>query len=187
MKKALLFWGSALLIAAFLVTGCGDVKNPENPISSVDWDAHQTWWYPIGVPVQSAPGGHYLINRRKNRLEYWDLQTGVIVPLCGKAECTHEDSDCNAYLEPGIDPRFLMYQKDGVYIVGDFWQGKEAVSALFREDLDGGGWEIVTYMQNMRITGENGYSGVIGNPKADHGWLYYVYNEPCLLYTSRCV
>ena len=81
MKKALLFWGSALLIAAFLVTGCGDVKNPENPISSVDWDAHQTWWYPIGVPVQSAPGGHYLINRRKNRLEYWDLQTGVIVPL----------------------------------------------------------------------------------------------------------
>ena len=180
MKKALLVFGSALLTAAFVLTGCGGKTEPKNPISSKDWDwdAHQTWWYPIGVPVQSAPGGYYLINRRKNRLEYWDLQTDVIVPLCGKAECTHEDSDCNAHLESGIDPRFLMYQKDGVYMVGDFWQGKEAVSALFREDLDGGGWEIVTYMQNMRLTGENSYSGVIGNPKADHGWLYYVYNEP---------
>ena len=117
MKKALLVFGSALLTAAFMLTGCGGKTEPENPILSKDWDwdAHQTWWQPIGSVVQSAPDGYYLINRKESRVEYWDLQTDTKVPLCGKAECTHEDLDCNALLMLGIDPRFLMYQSDGLY------------------------------------------------------------------------
>ena len=180
MKKALLVFGSALLTAAFMLTGCGGKTEPENPILSKDWDwdAHQTWWQPIGSVVQSAPDGYYLINRKESRVEYWDLQTDTKVPLCGKAECTHEDLDCNALLMLGIDPRFLMYQSDGLYMIGEFQQDKESVAALFRENLDGGGWEIVTTMQKMGKTDENSFRAGIRNPMADHGWLYYVYDRP---------
>lgn len=67
------------------------------------------------VPGSPAPGN-------SNYIYYVDKATGVGGPLCGKAECTHTDSSCNAYVSGSLyglsvyDGRLYLLSKSGLKV-----------------------------------------------------------------------
>jgi hypothetical protein len=73
-------------------------------------------------------------------LYYWDLEQNLVVPLCGKADCSHDNESCNAYFERpnGFS---INYYQDHIYI---FMQGESTSgSQLVRIDKDGSNREVV--------------------------------------------
>ena len=80
---------------------------------------------------------YYIYSYDTRFLYYYDENSGVSGKLCGKAECLHEDTSCNAYL--GFTMNMQVY--DG-YI---YWL--ESGHMLYRADLAGNGRELVRDLQ----------------------------------------
>lgn len=61
-----------------------------------------------------------LIGYKADTLMFYDTETGITGPLCGKPECTHHSRDCNAYIGPrsesdSVMPVSLFFYDDRVY------------------------------------------------------------------------
>jgi hypothetical protein len=77
-------------------------------------------------------------------LYYWDTEQNLVVPLCGKADCSHTDETCNAYFEHPSIYTVNCYQ-DHIYLA---MQGeKSSEQQLVRVDLDGSNREVLCQIE----------------------------------------
>ncbi len=61
------------------------------------YDHDNTWTHRLGESNSCATEDTLYFSYIGENIYYCDLSTGIIGPLCGKPECSHDDSQCNAY------------------------------------------------------------------------------------------
>lgn len=162
MKKRII--ALAMAAAAFL-SGCktdpmpdATVKEDVEPTAVYDWMAGES---PVpnerigvvragfqGVMVAVSPTGVYFIPEIHNFdaqrfIMYVDHGSDQVIKLCGRADCTHDDADCNACI---YEPQQLSFFDGYLYVkgkretsIGTTFE-TEPKSSLWRVDPDGSNW-----------------------------------------------
>ena len=162
MKKIL----SLLLTLCLLLTGC-QTAAPEETEKSVtyDWRAGES---PIpqqrtglsrqGIPnssmFETTADGVYFTYRTISDgitwLLYGDNGGNSIIKLCGRADCSHSDRDCNAYLDSA---NCIGFYEGYLYVA----TGGAGAPRLVR--MNPNGTDRVTVMNSTSTLAEYGYSG----------------------------
>lgn len=104
-------------------------------------------------------------NLSRGTIKYLDKATGICLPLCGKPECLHDSSTCNAYV-PGQIDGLRVYEGKLYWISG---------STIMRMNLDGTDREIVGQTHRSK----NG----LGNPIVviHRGYVYFAGAEETII------
>ena len=135
MKKYTLW--AAVLAGALLLSGCAPASvKPQatEPVGDSSWVKGES---PVpnrrmgldrNFPEHIANGenGIYLLDR--SFVYYLENGTDVLIPLCGRPDCTHSTADCNAY----IDGSEITYYDGYLYVFCAGSDGK-----IVRMDPDG--------------------------------------------------
>ena len=146
-----------LLILALHATGCqtmpsiketvhGENTNPQEntkpqenaAIGTSDWIRGES---PVpnrrigldrNSPVNIANGENGVYIMKNDYVYYLDDGMDILIPLCGRPDCTHQSSDCNAYVRDG---GFITFYDGYLYAFsGDF---SEDSCKIVRMDPDG--------------------------------------------------
>lgn len=157
-----------LAISLFLI-GCNRENKPEEtrpldtePTASYDWTAGES---PVperriglkrygvnNAPATVGPTGVYFIeNSRSDNsyISYMDNSSDTIIKLCGRADCTHDNKDCNAYLPQAVEISF--YRGYLFAMCGDDPDGE---FSLVRMEPDGS--DHVTVLDISKFSEEKG-------------------------------
>lgn len=98
---------------------------------------------------------------KSDRILYFlDLQTGISMPVCGKPECPHKSSSCNAWTESGRDVQFYNGQ---IWFTDGGWS--------YHMDPDGNNREKATEITNGEFLYYGG--GYSGNTFFHRGWAIH--------------
>ena len=159
MKKVIVL----VLIAMLLLTGCRtSVGQPAavdatEPTAVYDWMAGESPVTPQRMGLKRmgtnntdyaiAPNGVYFIYDLR-RMEdysfhptfvlYLDYGSDTVIKLCGRADCDHNNADCNAFIDEGNN---IYYHEGYIYAIsgmGGTMDGYEGTRCtLIRMDMDG--------------------------------------------------
>lgn len=139
MKKRYLLCVLALCI---LLTACGNILGQtesagvsfESSESMPGYDAQNQYMLTIGISFQETDdffcGSNFFLNG--NYLHYYDKISGISGVLCADPACTHDSSDCGAYVKAGAN---LSYYDGKLYWIEDS-QAREGYN-LWHSDLSG--------------------------------------------------
>lgn len=115
MKKLI----ALVLIAMLLLTGCGTSGLPETTTAPIETQPQYDWMaaqspIPVrrsglrragltAVPFDVTNEGLYYISwpvgsNTNSYILYCDNNSDSVIKLCGRADCTHDTKDCNAYV-----------------------------------------------------------------------------------------
>lgn len=127
---------AAIFLFCLFFTGCSD-NLPDTYQEGSDYQYMEKGiffpYHQQGEGVQYFVHGHYIY--------YLDEENGSILPLCGKADCLHENetddgriSECNAYVQAGADDTGIAFCNGYLYFVDktDF-----SLPVLYRLSADG--------------------------------------------------
>lgn len=78
----------------------------EEPLKEYDVETQYAY---IGMDMCETEAAYYGRDLLSEFYMYWDKQSGVSGKLCGKVECAHEDTSCNAYVRPS-DSGLTVYE-----------------------------------------------------------------------------
>ncbi len=175
MRKEIHFTGGIKLLCVltaglFLLSACGktEEEDTDGGAASVESDMVESdtveadFAYPY---VAESENGYYYWERKSReqwypRLMFMDKESGRVVPLCSRPDCTHEGQECNAYFRDvnnngdGVHKYYLQYYERNLYAVG---LSEDAYVSLFRIKADGSAeWEISAklYRTDYAATGE---------------------------------
>ncbi len=140
MKKAFL-----LLLALCLFCSCGTPEEADTSLllddqfDTAEFLPEYDFLNEFGKwrQLYESEAAYYLFSDTNPFLHYYDKESGISGILCGKPECNHSDTSCNAYLAGGSS---LMYYDGYIYWVQ---QG----NTLMRIKPDGTERETVQYLQ----------------------------------------
>ena len=166
---------SILIVLSLILPGCQQevpmadpvaVVEDVEPTATYDWMAGES---PVpnkrigtvraglaGADVAVSPTGVYFLPAytvtSEQYIMYVDDGSDQVIKLCGRADCTHENTDCNAYIKSGSD---LSYYGGHLYVVtGE--GGNSDQCELIRMQPDGSGREVL--MDLTAFAKENGGS-----------------------------
>ena len=138
MRKVILLLFVMISLSAW---GCAEREEQSDPAVENDSFA-QT----VGASAVSTEEGCYLfvgISSMENYLQYYDAATKQLVPLCGRADCTHDTWECNAFFD-GVGPDTLCSDGNNIYVESldaQYYENGERVifgaPSMFRLDADG--------------------------------------------------
>ena len=138
-KKIILF-----ILLTCLLTSCINSKTSpslllDNQFDTVEFLPEYDFRNEFGKwrQLYESEQAYYLFSDTNPFLHYYDKESGISGVLCGKPECNHSDTSCNAYLAGGSS---LMYYDGYIYWVQ---QG----NTLMRMKPDGTERETVQYLQ----------------------------------------
>lgn len=98
--------------------------------------------------LTSSKDGYYFMDtllRPGKYLYYYDFDSDTSAPLCGKAQCAHNDEKCNAYAENyKWGP---IYYDQRIYCISNEPDGKRLYSCA----LDGSGRKLEFLLQNSDL------------------------------------
>ena len=159
MKKMI----ALVLIAMLLLTGCQTnggqsvAADATEPTAVYDWMAGESPVTPQRMGLKRmgtnntdyaiAPNGVYFMYDPQ-RMEdysfhptfvlYLDYGSDTVIKLCGRADCDHNNADCNAFIDEGNN---IYYHEGYIYAVsgmGGTMEGYEGTRCtLIRMDMDG--------------------------------------------------
>lgn len=134
MKKATgILFAVTIFFAQFALTACGTdtFSNAKGTGDGLPAMPDLTGSFVPGTDDQPDSGdntvytgeGCYTLRQTDNDVQhgwllmYEDAASGLQVPVCGKADCSHETEDCNAYFEETRYPLSnIWYYLDSVYL-----------------------------------------------------------------------
>jgi len=111
MKKTIYLKVFIVLMLILSLSGCTKYKktvnsNPEKLIDitkiGTSEDDYQSYWGQFIHNIAKGDGGYYLTNF-PSYLMYFDESTGLSYPVCGKADCNHNNQNCNAFFGSSSD------------------------------------------------------------------------------------
>ncbi|MCD7770639.1 MAG: hypothetical protein LUH23_00880 [Oscillospiraceae bacterium] len=107
----------------------------------------------------------YFVLPYEQMLMFYDKQSGVCAPLCGKPECDHTDYACNAYF-PSSDG-LCLYN-------GKLYRFYESGKTIVCSDTDGTNKTTVRSVNTTLFT-DNFTGSYISDPSSafHRGWFYY--------------
>ena len=125
MKKRLIIISTltttvlAVIVLVFVLT-----HNNTEAASSVDYSnlsglstslgEEQNYWNGHGPQsIATAEDGYYFITPEGAYLMYFDINTKDVIPVCGKADCSHTDESCGSFL------------RDEMYVLGNIYYHQE--------------------------------------------------------------
>ena len=127
----------------------------------------------IIVPYAISPTGVYFMEKggdsKGNFILYGDHGSDTLIRLCGRADCNHNDEDCNAYLYSGSE---LSYYNNYLYGVSGAGP-EEAECELVRMNPDGS--NHVTVLDMLSFAKENGGHYIQCDGISDGVLLFSVY------------
>ena len=159
MKKVI----ALVLIAMLLLTGCqtnggqSAADDATEPTAAYDWMAGESPVTPQRMGLKRmgtnntdyaiAPNGVYFMYDLR-RMEdysfhptfilYSDYGSDTVIKLCGRADCDHNNADCNAFIDEGNN---IYYHEGYIYAIsgmGGTMEGYEGTRCtLIRMDMDG--------------------------------------------------
>lgn len=112
MRKSIYLKEFIVLMLILSLFGCTKDKktvntNPEQLIditkigtSEVDY---QSYWGQFVRDIAKADGGYYYLTKRPRYLMYFDESIQSSYRVCGKADCNHNNQNCNAFFGSGSD------------------------------------------------------------------------------------
>lgn len=170
-----------LAAGLFLLSACGKTESEatEGAVAFMESEAVEADF--AHQFVAESEKGYYFWERMSQeqwypRLMFLDRESGRVVPLCSRPDCTHENEECNAYFREnnrdggGVHKEYLQYYEGDLYAVG---LSEDAYASLFRIKADGSGeWEISAklYRTDYAATGEWRTPGVL----IEDGYVYFV-------------
>lgn len=125
---------------ALLMTSCGASDSTNDAISEYQDDNNFVNFNTLHHAANSELGFYFTDIVYDQQLMFYDKKSKKSVPLCGKPNCSHNNKDCNAFLD-GIEKVF--YYDDSVYVIAS---SKEEVTTfvLYKLSKDGSTREVVT-------------------------------------------
>ena len=178
MMKKILFY---ILAIGLLLGGCGGREQPNNPEEALssskvmpEYDAQNQYLILNASSFLEREGvflgtdliGHYL--------NYYDEASGISGVLCADPACTHDSSDCGAYVETGAN---LSYYDGKLYWIAkedpsghDFYLWRGDLSGRNREKVKPIGWdEIILTYQPQRYVVHRGRLYLLGQTEVVNG------------------
>lgn len=149
----------AIILAMFIffVAGCSDVEEGTAILDSTEPSLTYTWMAgdspvtahrmgvtragvnnadhtisPSGVYYMCATGSDAETGDMVTYLLYSDYGSDTVIKLCGRADCNHENVDCNSYFENGCN---ISYYNGYLYATNSY--GSKCECILYRLDTDG--------------------------------------------------
>ena len=111
---------AAGLVAVLLIKKAGSNKSV-NIGQSGNETEEQSYWRTDSHGVCKAESGYYYLqyddNKMLTMIRYMDGNTHKTTPVCAKAECMHDSSDCNAMLGNDYMSTQIHYYKGNIYVV----------------------------------------------------------------------
>ncbi len=184
-----------VLIMLLLLSGCSDeVTNPISlkpedrpidvePTATYDWMAGECPFSNarVGrvrqgltmVPQAISPNGVYFIenaNADPSFIVYADHGSDTFVKLCGRVDCTHSGSDCNAYLCKGSS---LTYYRGYLYAVAGGTVINPERGELIRMEPDGS--DHVTVLDLNAFAKENGAEFSVASRFFEGNLMFFLY------------
>ncbi|MCR5637009.1 MAG: hypothetical protein K6F76_07530 [Clostridiales bacterium] len=83
--------------------------------------------------IAASENGYYFTDMNFHYLYYFDKTSKRTVPVCNMPNCTHDDENCNAYIDDIRHHPGLWYFDGHIYLVGK----KDGVMGLYRINKDG--------------------------------------------------
>lgn len=122
-RKSVLILAVIMSIVCF--SGCGADKNKTLELGGLSDDS-QAYWNIYNHNVARGETGYYYMlssfSRTSNKsmtqgsfLYYMDADTGVSTLLCSKPDCSHNDTDCNAWLSVNYGSDQIYYYNGYLY------------------------------------------------------------------------
>lgn len=155
MKKMI-----SLIVMVIIFTTCFGCNNAKKDITDKVYDTN-VW--PKGVAdICRSETGYYVANENY----IYTVENEVAMALCNKADCSHTDKNCNAYLN-NIQRQTIWYDGSKLYVVaGDEVRGKYCI---YEVETDGSGSKKVCDL--FQSTGAKSF-GIVCNYM--NGYVYYV-------------
>lgn len=140
MKKRLAICTLAICL---LLIGCGsgEVSDPTEPAATdfqigepmPGFDAQNQYMRVIAISFQETDGFYCGSNLTGNYIQYYDKASGISGVLCADPACTHDSSDCGAYIESSSS--LSCYNGKLYWIARDAQGGNDLY--LWRSELSG--------------------------------------------------
>ena len=177
MKKILFY----ILAIGLLLGGCGGREQPDNPTEAFsssqvmpEYDAQNQYLILNASSFLEREGAFLGTSIMDHYLHYYDEASGISGVLCADPACTHDSSDCGAYVSAGAT---VSYYDGKLY-----WIATESQSGqdyyLWRGDLSGRnkekvkpiGWdEIILTYQPQRYVVHRGRLYLLGQTQVVNG------------------
>lgn len=105
-------WVWVLVCGLVFAAGCG--KNSDS-----NWQTDHDNRFSYQSDVTAGEDGYYFSLEDQELVDggfvyFFDTGTGLDVKLCGKADCTHDTEECNAFVK-GITRNFITYASNKIY------------------------------------------------------------------------
>lgn len=147
MKKIAIF----LLCAMLILSGCGadsintaeaiEVNTAQDSPTYVEGEDYQGAVGIFGSTyahrfTEGKGGYYYNIYGTASSLMFYDTNAGVSIPVCNQPNCSHEGSECNAFLGYLSSVEFIQYYDGNLYLFGHDGMDDGQVE-LYRVSADG--------------------------------------------------
>ena len=172
MKKYVKNFVASFILISILCSLISCSKGEKNPafefppaegcqVSSVRTGTQRQGIYSMGNGFECTENGAYFMCRPSKSTNYWllyaDHGSDTVIKLCGRPDCTHSDSECNAFFRTGVN---ICYYDGYLYTYGSIGDSVFGRMGLIRMNLDGSGRELVYNLSDFEK--ENGYGGMSG-------------------------
>ena len=177
MKKIILF----VLAINLLLGGCDGREQPDNTEEAFsssqvmpEYDAQNQYLIDSSISFLEREGAFLGTDLIGHYLNYYDEASGVSGVLCADPACTHDSSDCGAYVKAGAT---VSYYDGKLYWVAEETRGGQDYY-LWRGDLSGRnkekvkpiGWdEIILTYQPQRYVVHRGRLYLLGQTEVVNG------------------
>ncbi len=162
-----------LIVILFSFSGCSSSKNEVNINQNSEvYLANEDYQNYIDSfsTFAKVDNGYYFTTDLK--LYFYDTEKNQAYPVCNKANCEHQGSECTAYLSPlkfYVGMR-LSYYDNAVYILGYEQDGAVRHNYMYQISLDNFKIKKVAYLFDS--------SGQISTMFMIHrGYIYFVFGE----------
>ena len=178
MMKKILFY---ILAIGLLLGGCGGREQPDNPTEAFsssqvmpEYDAQNQYLMDIASSFLEGEGVFLGTDLLGDYLNYYDEASGISGVLCADPACTHDSSDCGAYVETGAN---LSYYDGKLYWIAkedpsghDFYLWRGDLSGRNREKVKTIDWEeIILPYQPQRYVVHRGRLYLLGQTEVVNG------------------
>lgn len=126
MKKTKLFPKALALLIAIILCGCQPAAASASPSPSATNDTSPASDTAFSLKYMSSDicsvteQGYYFLQAQGNgasTLSFFDLATKQTVVVCNRAECSHQDDTCSAWLGSGYTVPMIVAYKSGIALI----------------------------------------------------------------------